>query len=184
VVGISAQDGALLWKARRQANIAVIPTPLVAGNEIYVTSGYGAGCNLYKVSQNDGKFSADQVYANHVMVNHHGGVVWVGDCIYGYSEGKGLTCQNAATGAGPLGREDQDQERFRVLRDGKLYCREEDTGTVILVNTAPDRTPKKAVLANRTAPRPSLVSSRDRETGSSTLRDQDTLLCYDLKAAP
>ncbi len=98
VVGISAKDGSVLWKALRKANIAVIPTPIVAGSEVYVTSGYGAGCNLFKVTSSGGRFSVDQIYANHVMVNHHGGVVRVGDNIFGYSDGKGLTCQNASTG--------------------------------------------------------------------------------------
>ena len=63
LVGVSAQDGAILWKANRHGDTAVIPTPLVNGNEVYVTSGYGAGCSLFKVSAADGKFSVEQVYA-------------------------------------------------------------------------------------------------------------------------
>jgi outer membrane protein assembly factor BamB len=183
VVGISPKDGSVLWKASRHGNIAVIPTPLVSGNEIYVTSGYGAGCNLFKVTSADGKFSAEQVYANHVMVNHHGGVVEVGDFIYGYSEGKGLTCQTAKTGEAAWAEKEKIKKGAVIAADGKLYCREEDTGTMVLVDAAPgaytekgrfqqpDRTSEKAwshpVIAN----------------GKLYLRDQDLLLCYDLKAA-
>ena len=98
VVGISPKDGSVLWKAPRRGNVAAIPTPVVDGNEVYVTSGYGAGCNLFKVTTKDGKFSAEQIYANKVMANHHSGVVCVGDYLYGYSDGKGFTCQNLKSG--------------------------------------------------------------------------------------
>src|SRR5271157_3353095 len=64
VVGVAAQDGALLWKAPRRGNVAVIPTPIVTGNQVYVTSGYDAGCHLFKITSSGGKFSAERVYAN------------------------------------------------------------------------------------------------------------------------
>jgi outer membrane protein assembly factor BamB len=181
VVGLSAKDGHVLWKAPRQANVAVIPTPLVAGNEIYVTSGYGAGCNLFKVADSEGKLSVTQIYANHVMVNHHGGAVWVGEYIYGYSESKGLTCQKARTGEALWAEKEKIKKCSVSYADGKLYCREEDTGTVVLVEAAsggyvekgrlnqPERSQEKAwthpVIAN----------------GKLYLRDQDLLLCYDIK---
>jgi outer membrane protein assembly factor BamB len=182
VAGISAKDGRLLWKAPRRGDVAVVPTPLVAGHEIYVTSGYGAGCNLFKVTEAGGRFSAEQVYANHVMVNHHGGVVQVGECIYGYSDGKGLTCQNAKTGEALWAEKAAIKKGSVSCADGRLYCREEDSGTVVLVDASsaaykeegrlkqPDRRPEKAwthpVIAN----------------GKLYLRDQDLLLCYDLKS--
>ena len=72
VVGISAKDGRVLWQAPRKGNVAVIPTPIVAGNLIYVTSGYNAGCNLFKVTSDAGKFSVEQVYANRA----HGQSSW------------------------------------------------------------------------------------------------------------
>ena len=93
VAGISAADGKLLWKAPRKGNTAVIPTPIYDDGFVYVTSGYGVGCNLFKTTAGSGKFSAEQVYANKVMANHHGGVTKIGDYVYGYSDGKGWTCQ-------------------------------------------------------------------------------------------
>jgi hypothetical protein len=79
VVGIASQDGRVLWQAPRKGSVAVIPTPIVDGNLVYVTSGYNAGSNLFKITSNAGKFSAAQVYANRAMSNHHGGVVKVGE---------------------------------------------------------------------------------------------------------
>ena len=183
VVGISPKDGSLLWKAFRQGNVAVVPTPLVTGNKIYVTSGYGAGCNLFKVASAGGKFSADQVYANHVMVNHHGGVVRVGDYIYGYSEGKGLTCQNAKTGEALWADKASIKKCSVSYADGKLYCREEDTGTVVLVEAAPGGYHEKGRLKQPDRRTEKAWTHPVIANGKLFLRDQDLVLCYDLKAA-
>lgn len=182
VAGFSPKDGSVLWKTTRHGNIAVIPTPLVAGNEVYVTSGYGAGCNMFKITETDGKFGAQNVFANHVIVNHHGGVVWVGDEIFGYSDGKGLSCQDAKSGQAAWAEKDKVKKGAVIYADGRLYVREEDTGTVVLVEAAPggykedgrlkqpDRTADKAwshpAIANR----------------KLFLRDQGSLFCYDIKA--
>jgi outer membrane protein assembly factor BamB len=94
-----------------------------------------------------------------------------------------LTCQNARTGEALWAEKAKIKKASVSYADGKLYCREEDTGTVVLVDAKsgayneegrlkqPDRRPEKAwthpVIAN----------------GKLYLRDQDLLLCYDLKAA-
>ncbi|MCX6929247.1 MAG: PQQ-like beta-propeller repeat protein [Verrucomicrobia bacterium] len=181
VVGISPKDGTVLWKAPRRGNVAVIPTPIVAGNEVYVSSGYGAGCNLFKISASDGKFTADQAYANKVMVNHHGGVVKVGDYLYGYSEGKGFTCQNFKTGEAAWAEKEKLKKGCVSYADGRLYCREEDSGTLVILEAAssgysekgrfnqPDRAKEKAW------PHPTIAN------GKLYVRDQDLLLCYDVK---
>jgi outer membrane protein assembly factor BamB len=184
VVGISPKDGSLLWKAPRQGNVAVIPTPLVAGNEIYVTSGYGAGCNLFKVTKTDDKFSANQVFANHVMVNHHGGVVRVGDYIFGYSDGKGLTCQNARTGEALWAEKAKIKKCSVSYADGKLYCREEDTGAVILVDAESEGYTEKGRFSQPERSKEKAWSHPVIANGKLYIRDQDLLLCYDIKAAP
>jgi outer membrane protein assembly factor BamB len=183
VVGIAAGDGKLLWKAPRKGNVAVIPTPIYDDGFVYVTSGYGVGCNLFKITADSGRFSAEQVYANKVMANHHGGVIKVGDSVYGYSEGKGWTCQDFKTG------EAKWQDRHKLGKgslayaDGHFYLRQEDEkGTVALIEATaegyrehghfdqPDRSEKNSwahpVIAG----------------GKLYLRDQDVLLCYDIKA--
>ena len=71
VVGVSAKDGALLWKQDFPGRTAVIPTPIVKDNLVYVTAGYNAGCMLLKIEP-ENKVSV--VYRNQVITNHHGGV--------------------------------------------------------------------------------------------------------------
>lgn len=172
------KDGVVLRKTVRRGNVAVIPTPIVAGNEVYVTSGYGAGCNLFKVGSSGGKFSAEQVYANKVMANHHGGVVKVDEYVYGYSEGRGFVCQNFQTGEVVWAEKDKIKKGCVSYADGRLYCREEDTGTMLLLEASasgysekgrfnqPARAPEKAW------PHPTIAG------GKLFLRDQDRLLCY------
>jgi len=184
VVGISPKDGAVLWKARRSGSVAVAPTPVVMGNEIYVTSGYNAGCNLFKVTSADGKFSAEQVYANHVMSNHHGGVVQVGEYIYGYCDGKGLTCQKAATGESVWAEKSKIKKGSVSYADGNLYCREEDTGTVVLVSAAPQGYDEKGRVKQPGRSQEEAWPHPVIADGKLYLRDQDLVLCYDLKAAP
>jgi len=182
VVGISAKDGGVLWKAVRRGNIAIIPTPVVAGNEIYVTSGYGAGCSLFKVTKTNGAFSAQQVFANHLINNHHGGVVRVGDYIYGYCDGKGLTCQNARTGEALWAENAKIKKSSVSYADGKLYCREEDTGAIILVDAAPGGYTEKGRFTQPERSEAKAWTHPVIANGRLYIRDQDLLLCYDIKA--
>ncbi len=86
VGGVDAKDGKLLWKYERKGPTAAIPTPVVSDDYVFVSSGYGAGCNLIHVTKDGDKFKATEVYSDKDMINHHGGVVLVDGDIYGYSE--------------------------------------------------------------------------------------------------
>jgi outer membrane protein assembly factor BamB len=181
VTSISATDGRMLWQAPRKGSVAVIPTPIVAGNLIYVTSGYNAGSHLFKIAPDAGKSSAEQVYANRAMANHHGGVILVGEHLYGYSDSRGFACQDLQTGEIVWAEKEKIKKGCVSYADGALYHREEDTGTMILLDASPagyrekgrflqpDRVKEKAW------PHPTIAH------GKLYLRDQDLLLCYDLK---
>ena len=67
VAGVAAADGRLLWRAARpRLDGRSIPTPIYTDGAVYVSSGYGAGCNLFKIASADGKFTAEPVYDNKV----------------------------------------------------------------------------------------------------------------------
>ena len=182
VAGISAADGRMLWRAPRKGAVAVIPTPVCNGGCVYVTSGYGVGCNLFKISAADGKFAAEQVYDNKVMVNHHGGVVLLGKHLYGYSDGKGWTCQDFATGESVWREKDKLGKGSISYADGLLYCRVEDgKGTVALIEATPEGYREKSRFdqpdrsAKNSWPHPVIAGGR------LYIRDQDVLLCYDVR---
>lgn len=181
VFGVAAKDGKLLWRADRAGKTAVIPTPIVKGDEVFVTSGYNAGCNLFKITGTGDKLEAREIYANRNMSDHHGGVVLVGDYLYGSKDPGLLTCLDFQTGQ--IKWKDRGPGKgATIYADGKLYCREENSGQMFLVDATPDGY--------------HLVSSfdqpdRDKKykawphpviaNGRLYLRDQDLLLCYDLR---
>ena len=181
VVGVAAADGKVLWRAPRRGETAVIPTPIYDSGLVYVTSGYGIGCNLFKISSNAGKFAATQLYANHVMVNHHGGVIKVGDYVYGYSDGKGWTCQNFTTGEAKWQEKEKLGKGSLVYADGHFYLRQEDkAGTIALIDASPDgykehgRFDQPERSSKNSWPHPVVANGR------LYIRDQDILFCYDV----
>lgn len=183
LAGIAAADGALLWRAERRGATAVIPDPIYHDGHVYVTSGYGIGCNLFKVTAEGGKFAAEQVWANKVMINHHGGVVRLGEFIYGFSDGKGWTCQNFKTGEA-VWQEKELGKGCLVYADGHLIIREErkSKGVVALLEASPHACKVKGKFTppdqsgKENWPHPVVLD------GKLYLRDQDILLCYDVKA--
>jgi len=181
VAGIAAADGKLLWRAPRKGKTAVTPTPICSDDCVYVTSAYGVGCNLFKVSNAGGTFTAEQVYANQVLGNKHGGVIKVGDFVYGHADDKGWTCQDFKTGEAKW-QSNTPGKGSILYTDGRFYLRAEDKGTVVMIGASPngfkehgrfeqpDRSDKKAW------PYPIITA------GKLYLRDMDVLLCYDVKA--
>jgi hypothetical protein len=148
-----------------------------------VTSGYGIGCNLFRVTAAAGNFSIQQAYANKVMANHHGAVLLVADCIYGHSESGGWTCQDLLTGRAKWQERQKLGKGSVTYADGRLYLREEGgPGTVALIEPSPDgfkehgRFPQPDRSSKNSWPHPVVAG------GKLYLRDQDLLLCYDVKA--
>jgi outer membrane protein assembly factor BamB len=182
VFGVEALTGALLWNAPRAGLRAIVPTAVYADQQVYVTSGYGVGCNLFQIDKQAGNFAAREVYAAKSIASHHGGVVKVGDYTYGHSDSGGWTCQEFKTGK--MIWQDRGVGKGSVVyADGLLLCRCED-GPVALVEASPegyreqgrfnqpDRSNKKAW------PHPVVAGGR------LYLRDQALLLAYDIAAQP
>jgi outer membrane protein assembly factor BamB len=182
VAGIAAKDGRMLWRAARKGNVAVIPTPIFHDNQVYVSSGYGVGCNLFKITASGGTFTSEQVYANKVLENHHGGVVLVGNHLYGHSESKGWTCQEFGTGKAVWQEKGRLGKGSLTYADGHLYLRQEDgKGTIVLIEASPTGYKEKGRFdqPNRSEknswPHPVIADGR------LYIRDQEVLLAFDVK---
>ncbi len=181
VAGVAADDGRLLWRAPRKGETAVIPTPIFYDNHVYVTSGYRVGCNLFKITFAGGAFKAEEVYASKDMQNHHGGVVRIGEYLYGHSDSKGWICQefktgkvvwqNPGVGKGSVG-----------YADGHLYLRSEGSkGTIALVAATPEGYKEQGRFDQPDRSRQNSWPHPVIANGKLYLRDQDLLLCYDVK---
>ena len=179
VVGIGT-DGSLLWRAERKGRTAVIPTPVVKENKVYVTSGYNVGCNLFEISKSDGKFNANEVYSNRTIANQHGGAILIGDHVYSYCDAKGWVCQQFDTGDIKWAEKSQVGKGSLTYADNCLYLRAESDGTVALIEATTDGYKEKGRFIQpefgkpKTWPHPIVAGKK------LYLRDQDVLLCYDV----
>lgn len=84
VVGVDADSGTLLFRFPHETKYDVNALiPLFHEGQVFVSSGYGAGSQLIKLSVNGKNVSAEQVWENKKFDNHHGGVILVDGYIYG-----------------------------------------------------------------------------------------------------
>jgi outer membrane protein assembly factor BamB len=181
IVGVAAKDGKLLWKAPFPGKTAVIPTPIVRDNVVYVTAGYGVGCKQVKIGPNN---EVTTVYENKVMKNHHGGVILVGEHIYGHADA-GWTCQNFKTGEEVWNHRGFGKGAVGYA-DGRLYCVEESSGKVALVEASPEgwKEHGRFTLDPQTkirSPQGRIWTHPVISNGKLYLRDQDLIYCYDVK---
>jgi outer membrane protein assembly factor BamB len=187
VAGVAADDGRLLWRFERYSRTAAIPTPIIHDNFVYVSSGYGTGCALLKITGGrNGSLECEQVYANKNMVNHHGGVVQVGENLYGHSNNLGWVCQSFRTGGIVWQEKKRLGKGSLTYADGHFYCYSEDEGTAVLVEAAPDgwketgrfKVPRESTRRNSSG---KFWTHPVVANGRLYLRDQDLLFCFDVK---
>lgn len=190
VFGLAPATGNMLWRAERAGKTAVIPTPIVSGTQVYVTSGYGIGCNAFAVAKDTGGFRATELWLDDSgarpmagnMVNHHGGVLLVDGYLYGHSDKGGWTCQNFKTGKVEWSDRGVGKGAVTCV-DGLLYCRSEGgAGTVAIVEANP-----KAYIEKGRFNQPDRSSYNSWAhpvvaNGRLYLRDMDVLLSYNVKA--
>lgn len=184
LVGLDAKNGKVLWRSDWPGRTAVIPTPIYKEGHVYIASGYSVGCKLVKLSAGGG---AEDVYVNKVMKNHHGGVVLVGDYLYGYSDGAGWVCQNFKTGAEVWAEKGELRKGAVHSADGMLYCLDEANGRVALIEATPNGWSERGRF--KISPQTSNDRKRGKiwthpvvANGKLYLRDQEHILCYDVKA--
>lgn len=184
LLSVDAGTGAVLWTYNRIANgTANIPTPLVKDDYVFCSTGYGTGAALLKVQP--GAKGVEEVYFldSRTLQNHHGGMVLLGDYIYcGHGHNKGFPlCIALKTGEvvwGPV-RGAGSGSAAVLYADGHLYFRYED-GTIALIEATPEAYTlkgsfKMATQNGKSWPHPVIVDGR------LYLRDQDDLLCYDVR---
>jgi outer membrane protein assembly factor BamB len=180
VAGVAADNGSVLWRAPRKGEVAVVPTPVVSGGHVFVTSGYNVGCNLFRVADVNGRLVPRQVYANKDLDNHHGGVVLVGDCVYGTTENQ-LVCMDLKSGKVKWKNRSVGKGAV-AYADGHLYVRGQGEGTVALVEATPDEYREKGRLEQPDRSSEQAWAHPVVAGGKLYLRDQDVLLCYDVAA--
>jgi outer membrane protein assembly factor BamB len=106
LVSVAAADGKLLWKAPYRFNVSTAITPVVAGDVVYCSAGYGVGGGAFKVSKGGAGFKADQLWqipGDKEVANHWSTPVFKDGHLYGMFQFKeygtgALKCVELATG--------------------------------------------------------------------------------------
>ena len=178
-VGVRADNGKELWRYRRVSNsTANVATPVVRGDQVFVSSDYGTGGGLLKLAANGDGVNADEVYFNRDMRNHYNTPVLIGDYLYGYSS-RILTCMNFATGE--VAWQDRSVGKGQVIAaDGLLYLLSED-GVVGLAEATPEGYRERSRFSIPSGEYPTWTLPVVAN-GRLYLREQDTLYAYDVSA--
>jgi outer membrane protein assembly factor BamB len=188
LAGFDATTGKLLWRSKNKGprQVANCSTPLFFDDCVFAAAAYGAGGVLVKLSKDgaDG-VKAEEVYATKKMENQHGGMILYNGCLYGANGGNGggfLICLDAKTGEVKWdAREGRKAPKGSLtMADGRLYYRHED-GTMTLLEPS-----AKEYIERGRFEQPERSKSPDWcypvvANGKLYLRDQDLLLCYDVK---
>jgi outer membrane protein assembly factor BamB len=180
VVGLSA-DGQFLWRFNKPANgTANCTTPIFQDNCVLAASSYDKGAGLVQLLPEGDKIEAKEVYYTDKMKNHHGGLVLLDGHAYGEGSGR-LACIEFKTGdikwkaaGGQAGKGSV------AFADNRLYYRDEGGRTYLVEANA-----EKYVEHGRFDPPRSGQPAWPHPVianGRLYIRDQDFLLCYDVKA--
>jgi outer membrane protein assembly factor BamB len=181
LVGVDAKTGKFLWSYAKTVDGQNMncATPIIKDGQV-LTSTISKGPAVVKLLAEGDKLTAKEVYFTKALTNHHGGMVLVGNHVYG-TNGSDLVCVEFATGevkwqAKAVGKGSV------CCADGCLYVRGEKGGAVALVDATPAAYKEKGRFtppgstASNVWPHPVVAN------GCLYLRDHDNLFCYDVKA--
>jgi outer membrane protein assembly factor BamB len=183
-MGVRADDGKLLWTYDIEKTTAIAPTPIIRGDLVFFAAGYGRGGALLKqVPKEHGEVAVEEVYPlKRELANKHGGIVLVGDYLYGDSDDKGIPfCADLMTGEIKWKSRGSGRESASLAAaEGHLYVRYAD-GTMTLVKASPEAFEEVGTFK--------IPGSGDRPSwshpvivdGKLYLREGDAILCYELR---
>ncbi len=191
LVAVAAADGKFLWRYDKAASRQGIncSTAIYKDGLVFAASAYGAGGGLVKLKKDgNGSVKVEEVYFTKRMQNHHGGMIVIDGCLYGANggnEGGFLVCIDFQTGKILWDERDSGERRAPkgslALADGRLYYRLED-GTMLLIEPNRERFVERGRFAQPDRSGQPAWAHPVIANGKLYLRDQDVLLCYDVKA--
>jgi outer membrane protein assembly factor BamB len=178
-VGVRASDGKLMFRYQKAANyVANVATPIFSNSKVFFSSAYGTGGALLDLSAQNGEVSAKEVYFTRNMNNHHGGVVLVDGYLYGFNDSI-LTCLEFATG-NMMWRDRSVGKGSVTFADGNLYIQSENN-----IFGLAEATPAGYRQKGRFSFPDKGLSSWAHPAisgGRLYIRNQDTVMAYDIKA--
>ena len=183
-LGIRASDGKLLWSYLIDKTTAVIPTPIIRDDFVFFAAGYKRGGALLKqVADGNGGVKVEEVYPLKTeLANKHGGIVLVGDYLYGDSDDTGIPfCAKLMTGEIVWKKRGSGTGSIAVTAaDGHLYLHYAN-GTLVLAKAQPeDYVEVGSFTVPGSGERPSWSQPVVLD-GKLYVRENNSVLCYDVR---
>ncbi|MDR0333320.1 MAG: PQQ-like beta-propeller repeat protein [Dysgonamonadaceae bacterium] len=140
-LGIHAETGEMLW-AHENTNQHQVHanTPVYSNSMILITSGYGRGSTMLRLT--NGGRGVEEVWFNELLDNRIGGMVKVGNYIYGSGDfSRSWFCVNWNTGEimWQDGRDKQGIANGVTIANGDMLYIYTDRGDMILARATPEK---------------------------------------------
>jgi outer membrane protein assembly factor BamB len=166
------------WKTDNDINVA---QPLVLPDDrLFITSGYGHGCDLVKVAQNGSTFRPSSVWPNAPskdMRSKFSNPAYHEGYLYGLDESERLACVDAATGKRQW--KDGHYGHGQLLLVGDKLVISSETGQLVLVEANPKAFHElgkfQALKGDKTWNCPAMVGKR------VFVRNHEEMACYELE---
>ena len=183
-MGVRADDGKLLWNYPIDKTTAVIPTPLIKGDLVFFSAGYGRGGALLKQVPTDDGIKVEEVYGlQKDIANKHGGITRVGDRVFGDKEDSGNPwCADLMTGK-VLWKKTKSEgggSASMTYADGHLYVHYANGVMVLLEDNADAYKEVGSFKLPHSGGRPDW-SHPVVAGGKLFVREGDFIMCYDVR---
>lgn len=145
LLAVEPESGKELWRYAFPFRISTAASPVVAGDIVYCSAGYGVGAGAVKVTKNGGKFAATEIYrfqGDKPLANHWSTPVLHEGHLYGmfqfkeYGSGP-VKCVEVATGKVKWEKPGFGPGHV-VLVDGHILALG-DAGQLVLIKATPDQ---------------------------------------------
>jgi outer membrane protein assembly factor BamB len=166
------------WPIENQTNIA---TPIVVQSYVFISSNYGKGCVLLKIDKDGEKMKPRFVYKNTHMRTHFSTCVRYHNHLFGFDDST-LKCMNFLTGELEKNWKVRGFDKGSVLRVKDHLILYGANGLLALS----EANPKEYVEIARfqfSAKGRACWSAPVVSNGRLYVRDQERLVCFDVKAA-
>ncbi len=143
LVGVEAKSGKALWREQYPYRTSRAISPVVSGDLVYVSQGYGVGAGVYRIRKTGDRWSSEEVWRTpNKQLNHWSTPVIHEGYVYGiFNHNRHATaplkCINLMTG-----EDVWEQQGFGmgnvVLVDGRLIALT-DYGEIVMVKPTPEK---------------------------------------------
>ncbi len=184
LVGVRASDGRPLWRYEKKTNgVANSHTPNVRGDQIVTSNGYGTGMALLKLVPKGEEFEIQEQYANNLSPDafQDNGVI-VGEHFFMSMNWSALFCLDWKTGERVWAERTGGGGKMAITSaEDRLYLRTSD-GLVILADASSTAYVERGRFTIPDAVKGVGATYPIIAGGRLYLRDDNKLLCYDLRA--